>query len=260
MSSRTKIVCTIGPASDSPETLKRLVVAGMNVARLNFSHGSHDSHRKIIHSIRKIAGELDRPVAILQDLSGPKIRTGAIADGEVFLEEGAAVTLTSRDVPGDAAEVPLSFKGLPGDVRAGDTLLLADGALKLTVEKTTDTDILCRIVTGGPLGSNKGINLPGRTISAPNPTDKDIEDLAFGVEEGADFVALSFVRTAEEIRGARSRIEKLGGLAPIIAKIEKFEALENIEEIIAEADGIMVARGDLGVEIPMEEVPRSRRC
>ncbi len=239
--------------------LGKLIDAGMNVARLNFSHGDHEQHRKVIQNIRELAIDRQVAVAILQDLSGPKIRTGAMAAGTVHLEEGKSFTLTSRDVPGDVHETSLTYKALPSDVEPGDTIFLADGALTLSVEEATDEDIRCRIVAGGPLSSSKGINLPDRTITTENPTAKDRADLVFGLGEGVDYIALSFVRTADDIQRARKIIHEKGHHTPIIAKIEKFEAINNLAEIIAEADGVMVARGDLGVEIPLELVPRMQK-
>jgi pyruvate kinase len=256
---KTKIICTIGPASRSPETLEKLIEAGMNVARLNFSHGTHEEHAATISEIRATATRLHRYVAILQDLAGPKIRTGAMAAGTVTLENGRPFTLTNRDVPGDAHEVGLTYADLPAAVRTGDILLLADGLLELEVESTSDRDIRCRVIAGGPLGSNKGINLPNRSINAPIMTEKDKRDLEFGLAHDVDFIALSFVRTAHDVASVKKIINESGHDVPLIAKIEKFEALANIDEILEVADGIMVARGDLGVEIPLETVPRTQK-
>jgi pyruvate kinase len=256
---RTKIVCTIGPASRDPDVLERLIAAGMDVARLNFSHGSHDSHAEVIRLIRRLAAGAGRPVAILQDLAGPKIRIGALAAGVIQLRPGDPFTLTAREVPGDARQVSLTYKGLPADVAPGDALLLADGALELRVLDVAGPDIHCRVVTGGALSSHKGINLPSRSIRAPILTEKDKGDLAFGLAQGVDFVALSFVRSAEDIRQARAQLEALGAAVPLIAKIEKHEALEDLDAILAEVEGLMVARGDLGVDIPLERVPRAQK-
>jgi len=256
---KTKIICTIGPASRDPRTLERLMEAGMNVCRLNFSHGTHAEHAALIRDIRALSERLDKPVAILQDLAGPKIRTGEMGAGEVELVEGAELVLTSRDVPGDAREVGLTYPDLPSAVRPGDTILLADGAMALEVLESDAVDIRCRVVTGGSLGSHKGINLPGRTLDVPVLGSKDRADLEFGLAEGVDFVALSFVRTARDVETAREAIARAGCDTPLIAKIEKFEALENIDAIVAAADGVMVARGDLGVEIPLEQVPRAQK-
>lgn len=251
----TKIVCTIGPASRSPETLQSLIEAGMNVARLNFSHGVRPEHGEVIARIRRISEASGRPVAVLQDLSGLKIRVGEIAAGTVLLEPEARITLTTLPTPGDEKRVSVSYSGLPGDVRPGDPLLLSDGALELAVLETSDHEIVCRVVVGGPLSSHKGVNLPTRSVRAAGLTEKDREDLAFGIQQGVDIVALSFVRTAEEIREARRFIRERGGEIPLVAKIEKHEALRDIDEIVAEVDGIMVARGDLGVEIAPQKVP-----
>lgn len=252
---RTKIVCTIGPASRAPETLENLVRAGMDVARLNFSHGTQEEHGAVIDMLRSIADRLGRPLAILQDLAGPKVRTGDLAAGTVELASGATFTLTARSVPGDAACVSLTYPELPKEVAPGDTLLLSDGAIELSVLEITPSDIVCRVVVGGALGAHKGINLPTRSIRAPSISEKDHADLAFGVAKGVDYVALSFVRSPEDVRTAKELIRKHGGDAPIIAKIEKHEALDCIDAIIGVVDGIMVARGDLGVEIPLERVP-----
>ncbi len=256
---KTKIICTIGPASRKPEILEWLMTAGMNVCRLNFSHGTQEEHAVLIRDIREISGRLKKPVAILQDLAGPKIRTGPMAGGSITLVKGAAFRLTNRDVPGDASEVGLTYPDLPRTVQAGDSLLLADGLMELVVESTGETDVNCRVVTGGELGSHKGINLPTRTIEAPILSEKDLSDLKFGLAQDVDFVALSFVRNAEDIEVANRIIKAAGKDTPVIAKIEKFEALDNIDEIIAVTGGIMVARGDLGVEIPLEQVPRAQK-
>jgi pyruvate kinase len=253
--SRTKIVCTIGPASRSPETLERLVRSGMDVARLNFSHGTHEEHAAVIEAVRDIAERIGRPIAILQDLAGIKIRIGHIAGGEVRLETGGAFTLTTRRVSGDAREVSLDDPTLARCVRPGDALLLSDGEVELRVESATGTDIGCRVVAGGALSSHKGIHLPGRSIDADGLTAKDREDLAFGIARGVDYVALSYVRSAEDVLAARRFVDEHGAATPLIAKIEKHEALDAIDDILAAADGLMVARGDLGVETPLERVP-----
>jgi len=257
---KTKIICTIGPASRSPETLARLMEAGMNVCRLNFSHGTHEEHAELIKDIRAVSERLSLPVAILQDLAGPKIRTGKLVDKEsVTLKTGAEFTLTSRDVTGSDDEVGLTYPDLAHNVRAGDAILLADGAMELEVKSTTNTDVICTVINGGVLGSNKGINLPTRSINAPILSEKDRADLAFGLNQDVDFIALSFVRTAHDVETVKKVIAKAKRDTPLIAKIEKFEALDNIDEIIAVSDGIMVARGDLGVEIPLESVPRAQK-
>jgi pyruvate kinase len=256
---KTKIVCTIGPASRSPEVLGRLVQAGMDVARLNFSHGTQDEHGRVIRRLRRIARSQGRPVAVLQDLAGPKIRIGPIRSGPVVLEPGAIFTLTSRKVPGDARMVSTNLPSMSAAVRKGDALLLSDGALELEVAAIDGPDIRCRVVIGGPLSSFKGINLPARTLPTPGLTAKDRSDLRFGLRRGVDYVALSFVRSAADVDRARRAMKRDGGAVPVIAKIEKHEALENIEEIVAAADGIMVARGDLGLETPLERIPQVQK-
>ena len=256
---KTKIICTIGPASRDPEILEQLIEAGMNVCRLNFSHGTHDEHATLIKDIRATAERVGSTVAILQDLAGPKIRTGELAGGPVTLVEGQKFVLTNRDVPGDAHEVGLTYPDLPHNVRSGDTILLADGAMQLVVESSTETDVRCQVLVGGELSDHKGINLPDRSINAPILSEKDEADLQFGLDQGVDFIALSFVRTAHDVQSVKKRIIAAGKDTPLIAKIEKFEALDNIDEIIEASDGIMVARGDLGVEIPLERVPRAQK-
>ncbi len=256
---KTKIVITVGPASREAGTIERLIEAGVDVFRLNFSHGTQDEHAEVIARVRSAAAHCHRPVAILQDLAGPKIRTGPIAGDPVTLSEGQTITLTNRDVPGDASEVGLTWPDLPRNVQAGDTLMLADGALQLRVEATTDRDVRCTVVVGGELGSHKGINLPGRSLNVPILTAKDRDDLSFGLREGVDLIAASFVRTAHDVRTVLAAIAEGGQSTPLIAKIEKFEALEAIDEILALVHGIMVARGDLGVEIPIEKVPGAQK-
>ena len=256
---RTKIICTIGPASRDPQTLRRLMDAGMNVCRLNFSHGTQDERAALIKDIRRVAGAAGRHVAILQDLAGPKIRTGPVASGAVTLEKGAAFRLTNREVPGDATEVGLTYPDLPRTVKVGDTLMLADGLMELTVESTNRTDVNCRVVMGGELGSHKGINLPDRSIDAPILSAKDRSDLDFGLAQDVDYIALSFVRGPQDVAAVNEIVAAAGKDTPVIAKIEKFEALDHIDDIIDESGGIMVARGDLGVEIPLEQVPRTQK-
>ncbi len=252
---RTKIVCTIGPASSSPDVLRQLIKAGMNVARLNFSHGTHEEHSKVIKNIRALSDELGMPVAILQDISGPKIRIGEFKNENVLLGSDSTFTLTSRDVIGDELQVSVNYRDLPDDVEVGDTILLSDGNIELNVNEKTSTDINCRVVVGGVLSSHKGINLPTATMGLPVLTPKDENDLRFGIKQDVDYIALSFVRTAGDIEVLKNIIMNEGASIPVIAKIEKHEALSNIDDIIKIVDGIMVARGDLGVEIPFEQVP-----
>ena len=256
---RTKIVCTIGPSSCSADVIREMIRSGMNVARLNFSHGTHEEHRQIFELIRTISREESEPVGILQDLCGPKIRVGHVLAPGVRLSSGQPFVLTTEPVEGSQDRVSVSYAHLPRDAKTGDRLLLADGMMELVVEKTTRSELFCRVVTGGTLTSHKGINLPTGSIKAPALTDKDQEDLAFGLQLGVDFVALSFVRRAEDVLSVRRRIHQTGLTTPIVAKIEKHEALENIDAIIDVSDAIMVARGDLGVEIPLENVPNIQK-
>jgi len=252
---RVKIVCTLGPASSDQTTIERLIEAGMNVARLNFSHGTHDDHRVVCQTVRQAAEKLGANVAVLLDLQGPKIRLGSIAAGPVHLDCGQRFTLTARAVPGDAACVSTTYADLAKDVRPGDTLLLDDGAIRLRALEVTATDVVCEVVDGGTLSAHKGLNLPGVAVSAPALTEKDMADLVFGVELGVDWIALSFVRRADDVRLAQQRVRALGATIPVIAKLEKPEALDHLDEILTVADGLMVARGDLGVELSPERVP-----
>jgi len=252
---RTKIVCTIGPSSASPEALARLVGAGMDVARLNFSHGTPAEHASVIASVRAIAAQARRPIAVLQDLAGLKIRIGEIPAGPVRLNAGDAYTLTTRPVPGDARGASVSLMDLPRLLSPGDRVLLADGEIELAAERIGDTDVLCRVVAGGALSSHKGISLPNAFVPGPSLTEKDRQDLLFGIAQGVDYVALSFVRSEADVRQARAFLAAHGAAIPIVAKIEKHEAIGAIDAILAEADGLMVARGDLGVETPLEHVP-----
>jgi pyruvate kinase len=256
---RTKIVCTIGPASRSPETLEQLIRAGMDVARLNFSHGTQAQHLEVITTVRRIAERLGRSVAILQDLAGLKIRIGEIASGAVTLEAGAPFTLTTRRVLGSQHEVSVDYPHLTEDVQPGDRLLLSDGDLELEVIGTTEEDVRCRVIAGGTLASRKGVKLPARSITAPTVTDKDRDDLAFGLRHGVDYVAQSFVRTAADVLEVRAMVQNHRSTVPLIAKIETQDALTNIDEIIDSVDGVMVARGDLGVAVPLATVPRLQK-
>ena len=256
---RTKIVCTIGPASRSPETLEQLIRAGMDVARLNFSHGTQAEHLQVITSVRRIAERVGRSIAILQDLAGLKIRIGEMASGATTLEAGAPFTLTTRQVLGSTQEVSVNYPQLTDDVQPGDTLLLSDGDLELEVIGVTEEDVRCRVITGGRLASRKGVNLPARRITAPTVTGKDHDDLAFGLRHGVDYVAQSFVRTAADVLQVRGIVQEHGSTVPLIAKIETHDALTNIDEIIDSVDGVMVARGDLGVAIPLATVPRLQK-
>jgi pyruvate kinase len=251
---KTKIVCTIGPACDTQEKLEALVKAGMNVARLNMSHATHEYHANLIRNIRYVAEALDRPVGILMDLQGPKIRIGTLKEA-VVLQPGQKYVLTTRDVPGDRSEVNVPFKDLPNDVSPGQALLIDDGLIELRVDEVRGPDIITTIIRGGELKDRKGINLPNTTIKTKSITDKDVADLMFGLEQHVTMVAMSFVRTPQDVLDLRKIIEDNQAELPIIAKIEKHEGVKNIDSIIDVVNGIMVARGDLGIEIPMAEVP-----
>ncbi len=253
--SRTKIVCTIGPASTSEPVIKEMILAGMSVARLNFSHGSAEEHSKKIKLIRRVSMELGMPVSILQDLSGPKIRVGHIPDPGAEINTGGSFILTTRAVEGSSHSVSVTDPNLHKEVSSGDTILLADGFMELRVKAVEDRDIYCDVINGGLLTSGKGINLPENTILMPSMTKKDHADLITGLDCNVDFIALSFVRKAGDILNLKNLIRERGKDTPVIAKIEKHEAIDNIEEILEASDGIMVARGDLGVEIPLERVP-----
>lgn len=252
---RVKIICTLGPASNSRETITNLVNAGMDVARLNFSHGTYRYHADLVKKIRAVSVETGKHIAIIQDLQGPKIRVGQFRNGETLLKKGQTFKITNRDIPGSDDIVSTTYQYLPRDVSAGDDLLLDDGLLSLKVVSKTRTTVETRVVIGGVLKNNKGINLPSTRISAPSLTEKDKKDLAFGLSQGVDFVALSFVRSAKDIVDIKKRISAAGVEVPVIAKIEKPEAVTLIDEIIDAADAVMVARGDLGVELPTEQVP-----
>ena len=249
---RAKIVCTLGPASSTPEMIRALIDAGMDCARLNFSHGMHEGHAAAARMVREAAAKAGRPVALLADLCGPKMRVGKFATGPIELVQGAKFTLTTRDVPGDATIVHQIYEPLPNDVKPNDRILLDDGLLALRVLETTETDVVCEVEVGGTLSDRKGLNVPGAHLSTPALTEKDKEDLAFAVDElKVDYVALSFVRSADDVKQA----QELAKGTPIIAKIEKPEGVRNLEEILDIAEGAMVARGDLGVEVGSEKVP-----
>lgn len=251
----TKIVCTLGPATDSPDALTAMIRAGMNVARINFSHGNHADHARRIVLVRKLAAREAAIVAIMGDLQGPKLRVGDIAGGGVRIADGDPLTLTTRPVAGDAHEVHLPHPDLVADVQPGERLLLDDGQLELRVESKTEAELVCRVVVGGQLGSHKGISAPDACLSLSSLTAKDREDVPFAVQQDLDYLALSFVRSANDVIQLRALLNELGAAIPIVAKIEKRQALEAFEEILAASDAIMVARGDLGVETPAAEVP-----
>ncbi len=255
MLNHTKIVATLGPASDSETMLHKLITAGVSVFRLNFSHGDLDNKAKLISRIRTIAAGFSRPVAILGDLQGPKIRVGVFKDGGITLTPGEEVTVTSRQVAGEAGMIPTVYENLPRDVRPGNQILLDDGLMELEVLETNDTDVRCRVVFGGLLKDRKGINLPGTKVSAPSLTEKDLEDLDFCIKQEVDYLALSFVRRADDVLDLKERLKAQNSQIKVISKIEKPEAVADFDAILEATDGVMVARGDLGVEIRPEKVP-----
>ncbi|MDE3077042.1 MAG: pyruvate kinase, partial [Chloroflexota bacterium] len=252
---RTKIVATLGPATDGLE--EQLVAAGLDVARLNFSHGSAEEHAQRCARIRSAAARLGRQIAVMQDLQGPKIRVGRLqGGGPVQLQQGHTLIITTHELVGTAERVSCTYADLPADVHPGDTILLDDGRLRLSVQRVGPAEVETRVEEGGPLGEHKGINLPGVTISAPALTETDRQNLRFGIAElDVDYVALSFIRTADEVREARALVRRLGGDQPLVAKLEKAEAIHNLDGILRAADAVMVARGDLGVELGPERVP-----
>ena len=253
---KTKIICTLGPAVDSEETIRKLILAGMNAARFNFSHGTHESHRAQLLKLKRVRDELGAPVATILDTKGPEIRVRAFADGAVTLERGQAFTLTTDDVPGDGKRVSVTYANLHNEVGPGCRILVDDGLIELLVQQVCGHEIHCTVENGGALSSNKSINIPDVHILLPSLTDKDREDIRFAVENDFDFIAASFVRKAGDVEDIRAELHKHGGDdIRIIAKIENREGVDNLDEIIAASDGVMVARGDLGVEIPAHEVP-----
>lgn len=256
ISRHSKIVCTIGPVTHSPRMIRKLIAAGMDVARLNFSHGTHQEHAETIAMVREAAAEYKRPIALLADLQGPKIRTGALAGGgTVLLRAGQNFIITTAKVLGDSTRVSTTFHPLPREVKPGDRILLSDGLIELRVEKTTRTEVICQVVNGGILGEHKGINLPGVKLHVPALTEKDRVDLRFALAHDADYIAVSFVRRPEDVHLAKELIRRAKKDTPVIAKLEKPEAIENLESILSVTDGVMVARGDLGVEMSPELVP-----
>lgn len=253
---KTKIVCTIGPASEAPENLRKLVEAGMNVARLNFSHGDYEEHGGRIVNIKKIREEIGKTVSILLDTKGPEIRLGKLKEEPIELVQGEIIALTTEEILGDKDRIPVSYKNLTEDVSAGSTILIDDGLIGLRVEEVKGTDIICRITNGGQIKSKKGVNVPGVSINLPALTEKDAADIRFGIEQGIDFIAASFVRKASDVLAIRAILEEHNAQhIQIISKIENQEGVDNLAEILEVSDGLMVARGDLGVEIPAEEVP-----
>ncbi len=255
MLKKTKIVATIGPATDNKETMEKMVKAGMNVVRLNFSHGDFAEHLNRVKLARSVSKKVGRPIGILQDLSGPKIRTGDFKDGIVALKKGQSFVITARKCAGDAGKVSVNYKNLPFEVKKGDIIMLNDGKNKLVVEKVSGSDIHCKVLVGGRIRGRRGVNIPGVYLNISALTAKDKRDIKFGIENDVDFMAISFVRTAKDILSLRSILKKAGADIHIIAKIETREAVDNIDEIIEAADGIMVARGDLAIEVSAERVP-----
>ena len=255
MMRKTKIVCTLGPATDSDGVLREMLESGMNVARFNFSHGSHEEHKRRLDALKALREELGLPVAAMLDTKGPEVRLRSFADGAVALKTGGEFTLTTRDVAGDERICSVTYADLPGDVKPGNTILLDDGLVRLTVLETTSTDIRCRVENDGVMKNNKGVNVPGIRLSMPYMSQRDREDILFGVEQGFDFIAASFVRTAADVREIRRLLDEAGSSIQIIAKIENQEGVSNLTEILSVADGIMVARGDMGVEIDFTEIP-----
>src|SRR4051812_21420538 len=255
MSRRAKIVCTLGPATGSLEQITALVEAGMDVARLNFSHGKHEDHELSYRLVREATDKVGRAVAILADLQGPKIRLGTFTDGPVVWETGSRVCITVEDVEGTADRVSTTYKDLSNDVRVGDRLLIDDGKLALTVVDVVGPDVFCLVLEGGPVSNNKGLSLPGVAVSVPALSEKDADDLRFALSLGVDFIALSFVRSARDVELVREIMRQEDVEVPVIAKLEKPEAVENLEAIVEAFDGVMVARGDLGVELALEQVP-----
>ncbi|WP_026316581.1 pyruvate kinase [Actinokineospora enzanensis] len=256
MSRRAKIVCTMGPATATPERVRELVAAGMDVARMNFSHGSHGDHKQVYDLVRAAGDESGRAVGILADLQGPKIRLGTFANGPVEWRTGDVVRITVEDVAGTHDRVSTTYKGLADDARPGDRLLVDDGKVGLVVRAVEGQDVVCEVTEGGPVSNNKGLSLPGMDVSVPALSEKDIEDLEFALYLGVDFIALSFVRSPADIDLVHQVMDRVGrGRLPVIAKLEKPEAVDNLEAIVLAFDGVMVARGDLGVELPLEQVP-----
>ena len=252
---KTKIICTLGPASENEEKLREIMLAGMNVARFNFSHGSHEEHKKRFDRVMKASGELGLQIATLLDTKGPEIRLKDIEDGKTILESGQTFILTTEEMLGTNEKVSITYKNLINDISVGTTILIDDGLIEMVVEELTDTDIICNVINGGPISNHKGVNVPGAELSMPYLSEQDISDIMFGCDMGFDFLAASFVRCKEDILSVRKIIEEHGSHMKIIAKIENMQGIHNLEKILEASDGIMVARGDMGVEIPLEEVP-----
>lgn len=256
---KTKIVCTLGPASSSPKVLREMITAGMDVARLNFSHGTKKEHIEKIKRVREISASVKKAVALLIDLQGPRVRLGKIANGKVTLRNGQNFVLTSRPIMGSSEIASVTSKQLPKDVKEGDSVFINEGAIHLRVASVKGTEIYTQVIVGGVISDHKGINLPDTTLSTPSITKKDLEDIKFGLSSDVDYIGLSFVRSPDDVARVKKFIRKAGKDTPVIAKIEKHEALAMLDEIISEADGVMVARGDLGVELPLEKVPEHQK-
>jgi pyruvate kinase len=260
MKRRTKIVCTLGPASSDRETIRRMIRAGMDVARLNFSHGDHEEHAERIRHVREVAETEGRPVSLLQDLQGPKIRIGEVEDGRVLVHEGRELTLTTQPLEvGTAERVHIDYSDLPQDVDAGGRILIDDGLLELEVTGVNETEVHTEVVVGGPMRSHKGVNLPHASTSTPSLTDKDLDDLKFGLSRDVDLVALSFVRSGADVEKLVEHVHEAGKDVSVVAKIEKPQAVDAIDDIVTAADGLMVARGDMGVELPLSRVPETQK-
>ena len=253
---KTKIICTLGPSTDNEDTLRAIAEAGMNVARFNFSHGSHDEHLVRLEALRRVREATGLHIAALLDTRGPEIRVGTLEGGEAFLEEGAEITLTVNDCTGNASCVHVNFESLPKEVDAGDKVLIDDGLIELEVVETTAADVRCKVLNGGRIADRKGVNVPGKALSIPFISDADYADIMFGIEQDFDFIAASFVRTKDDVLELRKTLDWNGGRhIHIISKIENMQGVDNLDDIIEVSDGIMVARGDMGVEIPLEDVP-----
>ena len=258
---RAKIVCTIGPAVESVEKITELIDAGMNMARLNLSHGGHEEHQIRLNNVREVAKKANKAVAILVDLQGPKIRLGRFKNGPHDLARGDKFTITTEDVEGTKDRVSTTYKGLPGDCKIGDKIMIDDGKVTVEVSEVNGNDVVTKVIHPGAVSNNKGLNLPGVAVSVPAMSEKDVADLRWGLKAGADFIALSFVRNASDVKDVHKIMDEVGIRIPVIAKIEKPQAVANLQEIVDAFDGIMVARGDLGVELPIEDVPMvQKRC
>lgn len=259
---RTKIICTLGPATDKGDVLKNMMLAGMNVARFNFSHGSYEEHKGRMDFVKKVRAEVGLPIGIMLDTKGPEIRTKTYKDGKIEIKEGQTFTLTTRDIEGDETIVSISYNGLPNDVKPGTRILIDDGLVAFEVQEIKDgTDIVCKALNAGPLSNRKSVNVPGIKLNMPYMSEKDRADVVFGCGQGIDFIAASFCRSAQDMRDLKAVLAEQGCEdVEIIAKIENMEGVHNIDEILDEVNGIMVARGDLGVEVPFEELPEIQKC